>query len=73
MVGAGEMAQWIGAPAALPEDPGSIPNTTWELKLSSSNSRTSGTFPKTQEGKTPGHIKKQTKDPRQARRGGTHL
>jgi hypothetical protein len=25
--GAGEMAQWLRAPAALPEDPGSIPST----------------------------------------------
>ena len=27
MVGAGEMAQWLRALAALSEDPGSIPNT----------------------------------------------
>jgi hypothetical protein len=30
-IGTGEMAQWLRALAALPEDPGSIPATTWQL------------------------------------------
>ena len=28
---AGEMAQWLGTLAALPEDPGSIAAPTWQL------------------------------------------
>lgn len=58
-MGAGEMAQCLGAPAALPEDMGSISSTyldVYNCKCQFSSSRKSDTDTNT--GKTPTNVHK---------------